>query len=428
MIKRAFRGLKAPQIEYELLHDTPVGPRSILPSKTVTLLLPGKYERKDKLTLCAGDSIKTGQKLSPYEDSDDYAISSVTGTIASVAPYTGDFGQSFTTIIIQAAEKEKTDDAFSAACSDSVRNAVTDFLACVPGRPPLDLLARPDKPIHTLVICGMDADLMIATNQHIIKTRIDAVTRGIKILKNAYGIEKAIIALPRDLVSGFGHVGARLIAVDACYPSANHRMIMYKALKQVVPADKNCEDLGVCFISAEAAASIGSAFEKGRIPFTKTITLINKDRKKIMISARIGTPVRDIFKACDVTVNERDRIIFGGPMTGTAVFSENHPVGPDTDAIIVQANKDVTLVSDYPCVNCGECVRLCPANIQVNMLVRFLEAGEYQTAADEYDLHSCIECGLCSFVCESKIPVFQYIRLAKYELAREKAAEAIDDE
>jgi electron transport complex protein RnfC len=62
------------------------------------------------------------------------------------------------------------------------------------------------------------------------------------------------------------------------------------------------------------------------------------------------------------------------------------------------------------------------------MLVRFLEAGEYLTAADEYDLYSCLECGLCSLVCESKIPIFQYIRLAKYELAREKAAEAIDDE
>ena len=52
------------------------------------------------------------------------------------------------------------------------------------------------------------------------------------------------------------------------------------------------------------------------------------------------------------------------------------------------------------------------------MLVRFLEAGQYETAADEYDLYSCVECGLCSFVCVARIPIFQYIRLAKYELAR----------
>jgi electron transport complex protein RnfC len=57
------------------------------------------------------------------------------------------------------------------------------------------------------------------------------------------------------------------------------------------------------------------------------------------------------------------------------------------------------------------------------MLVRFLEAGKYQEAADEYDLYSCIECGLCSFVCVSRMPILQYIKLAKYELGRINTAE-----
>jgi len=61
------------------------------------------------------------------------------------------------------------------------------------------------------------------------------------------------------------------------------------------------------------------------------------------------------------------------------------------------------------------------------MLVRFLEAGQYQDAADLYDLRSCVECGLCAFVCPSKIPVFQYIKLAKYELDRLESAEAANE-
>jgi electron transport complex protein RnfC len=60
------------------------------------------------------------------------------------------------------------------------------------------------------------------------------------------------------------------------------------------------------------------------------------------------------------------------------------------------------------------------------MLARFLEASQYEEAADNYDLYSCIECGLCSFVCVSKIPIFQYIKLAKYELGRAKASEAAE--
>ena len=73
-----------------------------------------------------------------------------------------------------------------------------------------------------------------------------------------------------------------------------------------------------------------------------------------------------------------------------------------------------------------EADRSCPARIQVHMLARFLEAGQFEEAADNYDLLSCMECGLCSFVCVSRIPIFQYIKLAKYELDRAKALETTE--
>jgi electron transport complex protein RnfC len=142
-----------------------------------------------------------------------------------------------------------------------------------------------------------------------------------------------------------------------------------------------------------------------------------------LIKTTIGTPLRDILDKYDVSINEEDRIIFGGPLRGSAVYSLDHPVLPDTDGIIIVDRADAAYASDYPCINCGECVRVCPARIQVHMLVRFLEAGQFEEAADNYDLLSCIECGLCSFVCVSRIPIFQYIKLAKYELDRAKASQ-----
>ena len=82
---------------------------------------------------------------------------------------------------------------------------------------------------------------------------------------------------------------------------------------------------------------------------------------------------------------------------------------------MIQDHSQIIWSSDTHCVNCGECVRACPVQIPVNMLVRLLENGLYEEAAREYDLLSCIECGLCSYVCIGKIPVFHHIMLGKQE-------------
>jgi len=105
-------------------------------------------------------------------------------------------------------------------------------------------------------------------------------------------------------------------------------------------------------------------------------------------------------------------------MQGVAAYTLYHPVQPDTDTILIQDRDEIPYVSDYPCINCGKCVRICPANVPVNLLVRFLEANMYDEAADNFDLKSCIECGLCSYVCTSRIPLFQYIRLGKHQLLK----------
>jgi len=425
-MKKSFVGLTKPVLEYQSLTGLMTKPEKIAIPKKASLFFKGAYSQKNAVLLKIGEKVKTGQKLCLYKDSDEYAVSPVTGTVSLISSYLGNFGQSCAMVTIDTADTEEFDESFRAVCADPSLDAARDFLTGAAGSPCFGCFSDPEKKIKTIVVCGTDSDILVETNGYIAASKSDIITKGVSILKKITHASTVIVALPKALVKDAGAIGgasgAEIREIGSEYPSALPLVMIKNVLGQPVPAGKMPEDMGVCFFSAEAVASIGAAFTDGRIPVTKTLTLIRKDLSRVMVEARIGTPIADIFTACGVTVSEKDRIIIGGPMTGVSVYTEEHPVTPDTDAIMVQGSDDVSLVSDYPCINCGECVRICPMNVPVNMMVRFLEAGQYQEAADMYDLHCCIECGLCSFVCVSKMPIFQYIRLAKYELSRIPAA------
>ena len=424
MLSKPFFGYAKPKFQYELLSTSLPKPAGIAVPSNVTLLLPREMGPTPSPNLKAGAPVKTGQRLTWDDQPGASVISPVTGTIKGLQAHLGNFGRKFTAITIETQGQEEWDDQFAPGDETIDLQTLANHLAGAPGDPCLEKLCHPDQPIHTIVIYGGDTDLMVDTGLYVVKSQTAMLDKGIKVLKQASGIESVILAVPGEGLQNFdGHFSADVRAVSNAYPYGQPLMIYYELFGKILDQGQTFEGEGVLFIRAEAVVSVGKAMEEGRIPVEKTITVLDKQGRKRVVSARIGTPIGDILKALSITLKDRDRLIFGGPMTGTAVYSEELPVLPDTDAILVQDSRNIVLTSDYPCINCGECIRICPTNVSVNMLVRFLESRQYQEAADLYDLYSCVECGLCAFVCASRIPILQYIKLAKFELAGEVPAE-----
>ncbi len=421
MIKRSFWGLAKPRLNYSVtvgaVEELPV------PSKVILLLKePQNGGRGNGLKV--GDSVKTGQRLSASPEGAEYVISSVTGTISDIAPYVGMLGQKCKAITIDASGQDDWDDSFS---KEPTLDAALKFFEYAPGNPSFKAFADPEKSIGTIVINGMDQDLLLTANQYVVQNEAADIKGGVDALKKMTGVDRIVITVPENLVQQASNTGADVRSVNATYPSSLPHMIMKDVLGQVVLAGDTVEDAGVAFMCAEAMAALGTAFQTGRPRVTKIVTVVGKDGKTTNVRTRIGTPLKDVLQACNVSPNDRDRIIMGGPMTGAAAHSEELGVEPGTDGIVVQDEANSAQVTDYPCINCGECVRICPVKIPVNMLVRFLEGRFYEDARALYDLDCCIECGLCSYVCISRIPIFQYIKLGKYELSLIEIAEAANE-
>ena len=427
MRKRSFFGLSIPTFHYELATASLAEPVTIPQPETLTLYIKQELKRTGG-DLKVGAEVKTGQRLALAEGDDACAIASACGTICAIEPFLADYGETWTAVTIQTDGSGEQDAAFAEASQAPSLETLNRYLSACPGAPDFGPLMDAGNPVRTLVIYGGNADLLIDTSLHVFKRSSEAVNAGIEVLRKATGIEDIVIVVPEESVQNYsGHLDARIQAVPSEYPQAQPLMVLYH-LTGRLPDERGMGAMGVHFIRAEAVAAIGQAFATGHLPVDKTVAVIDKQGKKHLARARLGTPVGALLKTFGVEINDHDKIIFGGPMTGNAIYSESLPIGPDTDAILVQDKDDISFYSDYPCVNCGDCVRICPANVPVNLLVRFLEAGQYTEGADLYDLYSCIECGLCSYVCVSRIPIYQYIKLAKYELGRITSAEEIDEQ
>jgi electron transport complex protein RnfC len=104
----------------------------------------------------------------------------------------------------------------------------------------------------------------------------------------------------------------------------------------------------------------------------------------------------------------------GGPMMGISLPHDAMPVMKATNCILAATRADLHLRSaEMPCIRCGDCAQVCPANLLPQQLLRHIEDTD-PTVLKSLGLADCIECGCCDYVCPSQIGLTARFRVAKF--------------
>jgi electron transport complex protein RnfC len=422
MQKAPFLGLSKPKLVQSFLPSIGADEVTAMPIPTrVILMVKGRVGSDLILNVKPDDGLRTGQQLVKSSLHGESCFSTVTGIVRGISEQKGYFGQTHTVVSIERSGEDKWDESLPVIDVNTPVETVIPLLARLPGCSELGELLAVRTRLETMLLNGLDGDMLVSTQQSVLTTQLEAVKGGLQHLKILFPSARLILAVPPGLRSVMEGIGVEVTAVEPLYPQTLPRLVAKNLLKKVVPAYRKLEEAGLGVVNVEAVACVGALYTSGRIPLDKELTVVDQNLKARHVMVRIGTTIGSLLDHLGIETRDGDRIVFGGPMRGQSVYSLDAPVGYDTDAILVQDREQVIPSSDTHCVNCGKCVRTCPVNIPVNMLIRLLENGLYEDAARDYDLQFCIECGLCAYVCVAHIPIFHYIMLGKSEVARKIA-------
>jgi len=284
-----------------------------------------------------------------------------------------------------------------------------------------------ERAIHTLILNGSECEPYISCDEMLMREQPDSIILGARILQKAVGADRTVIAIEDQMgvvnsalteaVRNSGASGIDIIKVTTIYPEGGEKQLIKVLTGMEVPSGGRPTDLGLLCQNVATATAVARAVTEGKPLIERIVTVTGSGiRRPRNLLAQIGTPISNLVDECGGYAPEAARLVLGGPMMGYALSSDGNPVIKAANCILVLSADDIRPPqAEMPCIRCGECARVCPANLLPQTLDWSVRNGLWDDAKD-LGLSDCIECGCCDFVCPSHIPLVEWFRFGKSQL------------
>lgn len=281
--------------------------------------------------------------------------------------------------------------------------------------------------LKLLILNAAECEPYICCDERLLCERPDEVLTGARVLMRALEIGRCCIAIEEDkpaarraleaALAARGQPGIEVIPVPAIYPEGGERQLIKVLTGEEVPARGVPPDIGYLCHNVGTAAAVGRAVLRGEPLISRIVTVTGEGvAHPRNLEVRLGTPVADLVASCGGYTASAAHLLMGGAMMGFPLADDTLPVIKGTNCIVAASREEIRpRAPAMPCIRCGECAEVCPAQLLPQQLYWHARAAELDQLGD-YHLFDCIECGCCDVACPSQIPLTQYFRYAKTEL------------
>lgn len=312
---------------------------------------------------------------------------------------------------------------------------------------PTAVKVSPAAAVDTLILNGAECEPYLTCDYRLMLEKTDEIVRGARYLAKALGVEKILIGIEKnkpDCIEKFeAYDDIQPVVLRKKYPMGGEKQLIYVTTGRKVGLGKLPADVGVIVQNVATCYAVCEAVELGKPLYERVVTVSGKavkEPKNLLV--KVGTSVKDIVEYCGgegvkIVANKSKeegaaetvetpvkplKIVLGGPMTGTALASDEIYTHKTTSGILLLSEKEAAADEPTPCLNCGKCADVCPMHLMPMNTAFYSAANDFDAAAKYGNTAYCIECGACEYVCPAKRPLIQAIRKTKAYLKNKKEA------
>ena len=270
-----------------------------------------------------------------------------------------------------------------------------------------------DRRIQTVLINGAECEPYLTCDHRLMLEHGMEILNGARVLARCADAGRVMICVEDNKRDAAEHLKKLLkedftkvsvCLVPARYPQGGERQLIQTVLGREVPEGGLPADLGVLVSNVGTAKAAADAVLGGIPLIRRCVTVSGEVEQPGNFMVPIGTSLRELVSLCQGISCQENRVITGGPMTGTCVTedwdgeSEVGEVKKGLSGLIVLERKDY---EESSCIRCGGCVDVCPAGLKP-FEIDFAWLQGKQERCQELYAGQCILCGSCSFVCPAR--------------------------